>query len=38
MIDQYKLRIKTRGDENPLTVVLKQEVARYGILIKKLGI
>lgn len=23
LIDQYKLRIKTRGDENPLTVVLK---------------
>lgn len=37
-IDQYKLKIKLRGDENPLNVVLKQEVQRFGVLIRKLAI
>lgn len=34
LIDYYRLKQKLRGDENPLNVVLLQEVARYAILIK----
>lgn len=33
-IDYYRLKMKLRGDENPLNVVLLQEVARYAILVK----
>lgn len=37
MIDYFKLKMRLRGDENPLNVVLLQEVARYAILLKQLG-
>jgi hypothetical protein len=33
-IDYYRLKMKLRGDENPLNVVLLQEVARYAVLVK----
>jgi hypothetical protein len=34
LIDYFKLKMRLRGDENPLNVVLLQEVARYAILLK----
>lgn len=34
LIDYFKLKMKLRGDENPLNVVLLQEVSRYAILVK----
>lgn len=37
LIDYYKLKMKLRGDENPLNVVLLQEVQRYAVLVKQLG-
>ena len=36
IIDLYALKHKLKGDENPLNVVLLQEVQRYEILVKKL--
>lgn len=32
-IDYFRLRMKLRGDENPLNVVLQQEVQRYEVLV-----
>lgn len=37
LIDFIALKQKTKGDENPLNVVLLQEVARYGVLLKQLN-
>lgn len=34
LIEYFKLKQRLRGDENPLNVVLLQEVSRYAILIK----
>lgn len=35
-LDLRSLKHKLKGDENPLNVVLVQEVQRYGVLLKKL--
>jgi dynein heavy chain len=37
LIDYFKLKMKLRGDENPLNVVLLQEVSRYAVLLKQLA-
>jgi len=37
MIDYFKLKQRLRGDENPLNVVLLQEVSRYAILLMQLA-
>jgi len=36
-IDYFKLKQRLRGDENPLNVVLLQEVSRYAILLRQLA-
>jgi len=36
MIDMFALKQALRGDDNPLNVVLIQEITRYGVLLKKL--
>lgn len=37
-IDLFALKMKLRGDDNPLNVVLVQEIQRYNVLLKKLRI
>jgi len=37
LIDYFKLKQRLRGDENPLNVVLLQEVSRYAILLRQLA-
>jgi len=36
-IDLYALKQKLRGDDNPLNVVLVQEIQRYNILLRTLA-
>lgn len=36
LIDYLAIKHKLRGDDNPLNVVLLQEIARYNILLKQL--
>lgn len=36
-IDLYALKQKLRGDDNPLNVVLVQEIQRYNILLRILA-
>jgi len=38
LVDITTLKHKLRGDENPLNVVLVQELQRYAILLKKMEI